>query len=484
VWANSEGIAIFPGNGDGTFGEPVGGSGPNDSIAAVAVPDVNGDGIPDLLITGSKAVYVQLGKGDGTFSAPVFTLNAGSRGVAFGDFNGDGRLDLAVVGTGSTMVSVLLGKGDGTFSNAVPIPLPAPAVGNPGQIAVADFNGDGHPDLVVLLATTGNVPQHIATLLGKGDGTFPILRLSPGSLVGFVAADFNADKIPDLIGSVGGSTGVSVGNGDGTFQPAELIMAGTEGVLVTDINGDGSPDILALLEAGGFASLLNLSKAPPPLKVVSAATLAPGPLAPNTIAAAFGTGILTAGKTVSGSQPLPNSLYGVTVMVQDSTGVSRQAPLCFASYNQVNFVVPPATVPGPATVAIKGTSSGKSLTTQIEVDPVAPALFTVGAGVAAAYAIQVAPSGAQAITPSPIDVSQPGQVFLVLFGTGFDSGSSMAATVQGVTVPVTYAGPQASFAGLDQANLGMPPSLAGTGVASVTLSIGGVASNTIFITIR
>jgi uncharacterized protein (TIGR03437 family) len=56
------------------------------------------------------------------------------------------------------------------------------------------------------------------------------------------------------------------------------------------------------------------------------------------------------------------------------------------------------------------------------------------------------------VTLTPIDLNQPGQVYLILFGAGFDTASvaSTAVTVQGVSVPVQYAGPQLSFAGLDQ----------------------------------
>jgi uncharacterized protein (TIGR03437 family) len=54
----------------------------------------------------------------------------------------------------------------------------------------------------------------------------------------------------------------------------------------------------------------------------------------------------------------------------------------------------------------------------------------------------------------------------------------------GVSVPVTYIGPQGTYAGLDQINLALPQSLAGTGVASVSVSAGGNVSNTVFVTIK
>jgi uncharacterized protein (TIGR03437 family) len=233
------------------------------------------------------------------------------------------------------------------------------------------------------------------------------------------------------------------------------------------------------------------------LTVVSAASFEAGPVAPNSIAAAFGEGLLSGGQTVFGALPLPTTLAGITVAVEDSTGASRLAPLYFASNDQVNFVVPAATAPGAATVTIRGTSSAVPLIAETQVAPIAPALFTQGSGIAAAYAVQVAPGGTQTISPvftaqsgnivpAPIDLTQPGQVYLILFGTGFDTASaaSTSAMVHGVSVPVTYSGPQPTDEGLDQINLLLPPSLAGTGVASVSVSMGGNTSNAVLVTIR
>jgi uncharacterized protein (TIGR03437 family) len=177
--------------------------------------------------------------------------------------------------------------------------------------------------------------------------------------------------------------------------------------------------------------------------------------------------------------------------------VSRPAPLYFVSANQINFLVPAATALGLATVAVNGSLSSKPLTAQVQIAAVAPELFTVGSGIAAAYADQVAPGGTQTavpvftdqsgnIAPAPIDLTQPGAVYLTLFGTGFDAtgAGSVVATVQGVSVPVTYAGPQGSFPGLDQMNLLLPSSLAGAGVASVYVSVAGQSSNIVFVTIQ
>src|SRR5271157_4070862 len=240
-------VSVLLGKGDGTFQtqKTYGtGSGP----FGIAVGDFNGDGIPDLAVAnqGGNNVSVLLGKGDGTFQ-PQQTYDVGNSpfGIAVADFNGDGIADLAVTNArknpdGTYTVSVLLGKGDGSFQ-----PQQTYGVGNsPFGIAVADFNGDGIPDLAV--ANQGD--NTVGVLLGKGDGTFKPQQAYPAGTgpVGVAVGDFNGDGVPDLAATNGGSNNVSVllGKGNGTFQPQQTYPAGAgpQGVAVADFNGDGVPD--------------------------------------------------------------------------------------------------------------------------------------------------------------------------------------------------------------------------------------------------
>jgi uncharacterized protein (TIGR03437 family) len=57
-------------------------------------------------------------------------------------------------------------------------------------------------------------------------------------------------------------------------------------------------------------------------------------------------------------------------------------------------------------------------------------------------------------------------------------------TINGVIVPVQYAGAQPSFPGLDQVNVLLPASLSGTGNANVVLTVDGQVSNTVMVNIR
>ena len=104
----------------------------------------------DLIVANhdDNTIYIYTGNGDGTFKAPnIIQLPNGSgpAALAAADFNGDGHPDLVVADEGNATISVFLGNGDGTFGARTDY-----AVGNsPVWVATGDFNGDGVLDLAV-----------------------------------------------------------------------------------------------------------------------------------------------------------------------------------------------------------------------------------------------------------------------------------------------------------------------------------------------
>jgi hypothetical protein len=218
-----------------------------DSVA-VAVADLNSDGIPDVVTANQDdmSISVLLGKGDGMFeAASQFHLDFRPVQVIVVDANLNGIQDLIVAGADGT-VSVLLGNGDGTLRAGKSYAVPEPLSG----MIQGDFNADGIPDVAVYSETS----PYVYVLPGAGDGTFqPTQAYLSGEVVnGLATGDFNHDGLPDLVMS--GMTGLYLltGRSEGGFTLSETrpydggnnyFLSQVSSPVVADFNGDGIADI-------------------------------------------------------------------------------------------------------------------------------------------------------------------------------------------------------------------------------------------------
>jgi hypothetical protein len=295
VVANHSGsIGVLLGKGGGSFQPVVAYDSGGFYSHSIVVVDLNKDGKLDLVVTddfcaslNESCVSVLLGNGDGTFK-PAATYDSGGFPFASGpginvpifvaDINGDGKPDVIMANAtdrnqvGHGIVGVLLGNGDGTLQPVVR--YDSGGFGLSGA-AIADLNGDGRLDVVVVNCggPISCAPATVGVLLGNGNGTFESVKTygtgGPGSFADPLAVvDVNNDgKLDILVGNqcpkqngncVGvASVGVLLGNGNGTFQSVVTHDIGSTGInsmAVADLNGDGKQDLA--LAADGTTVLL------------------------------------------------------------------------------------------------------------------------------------------------------------------------------------------------------------------------------------
>jgi hypothetical protein len=233
--------------------------------AAVVAVDLNSDGQLDLLTANlySSTVSVLLGTGMGRFGGPTLTsTGAGSYPIslAVADVNGDGHPDVLTANLYSSTVGVLLGTGTGALATRTD--YSTGATSNPNCLVVADVNGDGYPDVL-----TANAGSHsVGVLLGTGTGSFgAVATYATGSAyqpVSLAVADVNGDGYPDVLtaNSTADAVGVLLGTshgGLGAMTPYALgLKSRPSAVAVADVNGDGQLDVLTANSGTGTAGVL------------------------------------------------------------------------------------------------------------------------------------------------------------------------------------------------------------------------------------
>jgi uncharacterized protein (TIGR03437 family) len=311
------------------------------------------------------------------------------------------------------------------------------------------------------------------TVINKDQALSASAQITPGA--GYTTANVLRLSAPSLLEKTAITLGGASVAADGTWAPSQIDQVSSKsGYFTVDVPA-GSAVVVAF--GNGKLGIGN--------------TAGGGSLvAPTSMASIYGQNLGFVARSTP-STNLPQAMAGVSANVTDATGATRPAPLIYVSPSQINFVVPDGTAPGTATVTV-GDATGT-----VQVAPVAPGLFTLGATkVAAATALRYPLDGSAdsavtvfdcssgTCTATPIALDSQSAVYLTLYGTGIRGTSvSVTCTVGGVAVPVQFAGAQGQYPGFDQVNVQLPASLKGQGTADVVLTVDGRISNAVQIAI-
>ncbi|EYF00535.1 Hypothetical protein CAP_0517 [Chondromyces apiculatus DSM 436] len=220
----------------------------------VLLGDVDEDGAEDLVILGRDAdglgpLTLHLGQGDGSFTHHADLGLVSPGGIATGDVDGDGHLDLVVSDADANRLLFFFGEGDGTF---------APAQHHDGlwghDLALDDLDGDGDLDVLVLKSQV-----HV---LRNARGSFhqiATVQVAANARV-FKLFDLDADGARDLVvvDTAGNAVDVHRGLGGGTFAAPQHypVGQGPEDVTAADIDRDGRIDLLTANQAANTVTVL------------------------------------------------------------------------------------------------------------------------------------------------------------------------------------------------------------------------------------
>jgi hypothetical protein len=263
----------------------------------IAAGDVDGDGRADLAIAGfygspNQATLGELdvlfNQGGGVFVGPATTsiaLPENSCGLALAPFAGSAADDVAACAYDAP-AQIFHDRGAGDLVavatlDGAPLPL---------AMAVADFDGDGRPDVAVIEqddTCCGGPAAALVTFLDPGGGTSGSVSLAEDATAGqetaLLAGDVDGDGQPDLVGLLETALRVYLGRGDGSFTalPTTTLPRQPRAGALGDVDADGRTDLVLALDdgsariyrgdgAGGFSPAAPLTAGPQPMAVVIA----------------------------------------------------------------------------------------------------------------------------------------------------------------------------------------------------------------------
>jgi hypothetical protein len=245
------------------------GYGPSSSylVNAIAVADVDGNGLPDILglvstdlggvpTQGYVSVRYQVSAGSFALPPTRFGVGTGPANLVVADVNGDGRPDLVVANADDQTVTVRLADpaNPGSFLPAILLPTPGRT---PLDVAVGNLSGhtDGLMDIVVAAPWSPVAPgvptptPSVLVFIQTAPGTFsaPVSYPVGGDPQALTVADLDGNGLADIAVATSANTvSVLLQTSAGVFTPAVDYATGVQPVAIkaADLNGDGKLDLL------------------------------------------------------------------------------------------------------------------------------------------------------------------------------------------------------------------------------------------------
>jgi hypothetical protein len=215
------------------------------SPVEVALGDLDGDALPEILVTWGNTLGMRLTNlGAGAFG-PAEEIDYTGTLTRLADMDGDGRADLVTVNQPLVLSMAWWQAGDGAGGFLLPSALPD---GMPqGATHAADLDGDGDLDLLAW-PNAGILPSVLGVTLNDGQAHFGPATLydTGGSVRDVVVADMDDDGVLDVVAAAG-AVGAAIfpGLGDGTLgAPVLVAQPATLVVRVADMDGDGLPELI------------------------------------------------------------------------------------------------------------------------------------------------------------------------------------------------------------------------------------------------
>jgi hypothetical protein len=233
-----------------------------DTTANLSFGDFDGDGHPDILLVKGRhwpiIDRVLIGDGSGKIRKAYDLSEAADRSYTGGvaDFNGDGFPDIAVSNDYPDRKLIYFNDGEGNFKIGAEFGVAKWPTRN---LSIADLNADGSPDLILAnRGRPGATSNYICLNNGKGQFNGDCIPFASYPATTILPADINKDGFIDLVvpHRDGGQSYVYLGSADRIYSDAHRIKFGPADASIrtaaaADFNGDGFPDIIAIDEFKG-----------------------------------------------------------------------------------------------------------------------------------------------------------------------------------------------------------------------------------------